>query len=137
MEEYNYCKYCKKNKDIKEFYKCNSSLCKDCKKYISKIYRDKNKNQDKYINNIELLNQKMNSIEILLKDLYKNTKYIEESIKTINPDIYFKEMENIIDKINIRNLKIDESINTIIKYNRKDIKLDDDYERELKEILED
>lgn len=38
MEEYNYCKYCKKNKDIKEFYKCNSSLCKDCKKYISKIY---------------------------------------------------------------------------------------------------
>lgn len=123
MEEYNYCKYCKKNKD--------------CKKYISKIYRDKNKNQDKYINNIELLNQKMNSIEILLKDLYKNTKYIEESIKTINPDIYFKEMENIIDKINIRNLKIDESINTIIKYNRKDIKLDDDYERELKEILED
>lgn len=39
MEEYNYCKY--------------------CKKYISKIYRDKNKNKDKYINNIELLNQKL------------------------------------------------------------------------------
>ncbi len=36
-------------------------------------------------------------------------------------------MENIIDKINIGNLKIDGSINTIIKYNRKDIKLDDDY----------
>jgi acyl-[acyl carrier protein]--UDP-N-acetylglucosamine O-acyltransferase len=104
MEEHNYCKYCKKNKDIKDFYKCNLSLCKDCKKNINKMHRDKNQFKDKYINNIELL----------LKELYKNTKNIENSIKTIKLDNNFNEIEDTIDKINYRNKNIDETINTII-----------------------
>lgn len=78
MREESYCKNCNKTKNIDNFYNCNLSLCKDCKKNISKNYRKNNKHENDIINiintmnkNIEFLMLKTNSLEILIKEANK------------------------------------------------------------------
>lgn len=46
-------------------------------------------------------------------------------------------MEITLNKINHRNKKIDENINTIINHNKNNCKLNENYEIKLKEVLED
>jgi hypothetical protein len=125
-----YCKKCQKQKPIQDFYKCNSSICKDCKKNISKIYREKNKNQDKYTNILELLISKINSMEILIDEIHKNTSTLK------NTENKFTEIEDTINKINAKNKKINILLNNIKNFNNKPI-INNDYENQMKEIMED
>lgn len=124
-----YCKKCKTKKEIQDFYKSNSSICKECRKTISKIYREKNKSQDKYTNCLELLISKINSMEIIINEIHKNTaglKYKESK---------FTEIEDSVNKIDNRNRKIDTLLNNIMKNKNKSI-INNDYEKTMNEIME-
>lgn len=148
MKENNYyCRKCKKEKCIEDFYKYNLTMCKECKKNTSKIYREKNKYQNKYTNDIkneiELLGSKINYIEILLKDVYdnilclKNTNILNnnEDIKT-KTDNNFDKINNTFDKIVYRNNNINNIIDKLEKCKYKPI-INTKYEEEMKQILED
>lgn len=147
------CKKCGNKKDVKEFYKCNLSLCKGCKKNINKIYREEKKTKDKYTNlynnNIEILTSKINSIEILINEILKIIKnndiifgYIYESIKTIEennkPNKLEQNLNNIdktINNINNRNENINKMLDSIF-INKKNNFDKDKYENQMKGILE-
>lgn len=145
----NYCKKCKNKKNIKDFYKCNSSICKDCKKSMAKMYREQNKYQEKYLldinSNMEILASKINYIELMLKEMYsilitsdskiKNTEF--KKISKYDIDNNLNGIEDTINNIKYSNEKTNRNIDTIIDYNKNNIKIYEDYERTKKEILND
>lgn len=143
-EDNNYCRKCKKEKSIKDFYKYNLTMCKECKRNNSKIYREKNKYQDIYKNDINLLYSKINYIEILLKEVNDNVLYLKninitnnynKEIKT-NLENKFDEINNTFDKIHYGNSNIKNIMDKLEDYKNKTT-IDNKYEEELKQILED
>lgn len=153
MKKESICKKCGRKKDIKEFYLCNLSLCKDCKKTISKIYREENKSKDKYAslynNNIEMLTLKINSVEILINEIlnnlknndiivesiYESIKTIEENMKPNNLEQKFNKIDKTINNINNRNENINNMFNSIINIKNNFDK--NKYEQQMKEALHD
>lgn len=141
------CKKCGNKKDVKDFYKCILSLCKECKKNINKIYREEKKCKDKYTslynNNIEILTSKINSIELLIKeilniikvndivfrDIYEIIKIIEENI-TSNFCQNLNEIDKTINNINNRNNNINKIVDNIT------INKTNNYGKQMNNILE-
>lgn len=132
------CDYCSIFKLKTEYYKNNLSKCKECIKHDSSVNRI-NKNiifkmlQDIYAN--------LNSNNIYLNDILLFMKQMKEEINIIkstedfNSDNEKLKIETKINKILEYNKNIDEYIKTI--KNKSDLKMDEDYEKRLKEILED
>lgn len=78
MKKESYCKKCNRTKEINEFYNSNLSTCKGCKKQISKNNTKNNKyakdiNENIYEINkkMDLLEIKINSLELLFKEVIK------------------------------------------------------------------
>lgn len=182
------CKWCNENKNIREFYDNNYSMCKECKKMES---RNNKFTKNEVLNMLDglhnMFENRMNSMEVLFRDILKRNEnkidkhninvflnfIIEILILKNNTDndkkeildivIEFMNYNNIqinkktndiytlfkdknyndekimetIESINIRNKKIDDSINTIINYNKKSITFDNEYEKRLEEIMMD
>lgn len=73
--EKSYCKKCKKNKNIDEFYKSSMSRCKECRK---KDVKNNNYRKNEVLCILDNINTKLNSIEIMYKELLdKNDKIID------------------------------------------------------------
>lgn len=117
MEE-RYCKKCKKYKKIDNFYKSNLSQCKNCRK---KITKDNNFTKNEVINMLENIYNKMNSMELLYKELFNRNNdiintmliFMDRSIKEDN------NIMNIFNNIEKKNKKIKDDIETIIKNNNE------------------
>jgi hypothetical protein len=133
MEE-SYCKKCKKHKKIDKFYKSNLSQCKNCRKKITKS-NNFTKNEVSII--LENLYNKINSMELLYKELFnKNNEIINTVLLFMDKRI--KDENSIIDTFNNiqkRDEKINDNMETIINFRNK-IVFDDKYENTLKEVLE-
>lgn len=84
MESEYLCKKCDTKKNIKEFYNNNLSICKECRKTISKEKYRKNKYNECHkigkesineINNkLEFMSMKLNSLETTFNELNKKKK---------------------------------------------------------------
>lgn len=80
--------------------------------------------------------EKNNSNEMYIKEIYNKLNNIEKFLMNNIIDNKMSEIDSTIDNINVKNQKINYSLNDIIKY-RNNIVYDEKYEKEMKDILED
>lgn len=71
-----------------------------------------------------------------IKEIYNKLNNIEKFLMNNIIDNKMSEIDSTIDNINVKNQKINDSLNDIIKY-RNNIVYDEKYEKEMKDILED
>lgn len=139
MEE-SYCKKCKKYKKIDQFYRSSYSQCKKCRKAVTK---NNQFNKKEVLSMMENIYNKMNAMECLYKEiLNKNNNIIDSVLIFIDKMEYNNisktdELINSINKIDEYNKNINQKIESIAKIGKSKIIIDDEYERNLKNILED
>lgn len=128
------CDHCDIFKKRDQFYKNNLSKCKECIKTDS---RNSKISKNDVFNMLNEIYNRMNSNEIFIKEIYLYVKKIEKHIDSNNLNNNLDELENTINKIDDQNKKINANIETIINYKKNNIIFDDEYEKNLKKILED
>lgn len=129
-----YCKKCRKTKKIDDFYKSSLSRCKDCRK---KDVQKNNYRKNEVLCMMDNIYNKINSIEILYSDLSNKYGNIIDLLSDNKINDQENEIIKTLDNISLHDKKIKENINTIINYNKSNIKYDENYEKNLKEILND
>lgn len=128
------CDHCNIFKKKDEFYKNNLSKCKECIKTDS---RNSKISKNDVFNMLNEIYNRINSNEIFMKEIYLYLKKLEKYIDSNNINNKLDDIENTINNIDNKNKKINSNIETIINYKKNNIIFDDEYEKNLKEILED
>lgn len=127
------CYSCGSIKSKDEFYKNNYNRCKYCKRIES---RESKISKNDVYEMLTILFEKNNSNEMYIKEIYNKLNNIEKFLMNNIIDNKMSEIDSTIDNINVKNQKINYSLNDIIKY-RNNIVYDEKYEKEMKDILED
>jgi hypothetical protein len=121
-----------KNRD--QFYKNNLSKCKECIKTDS---RNSKISKNDVFNMLNEIYNRINSNEIFIKEIYLYLKKIEKHIDNNIINNNLDELEHTINNIDSQNKKINTNLETIINYKNNNIIFDNEYENNLKNILED
>lgn len=130
--------YCKKTKNIEDFYKSSLSRCKDCRK---KDVQRNNYRKNEVLCMMDNIYNKINYIELLYRDILdKNNKIIDILLSKYKEDNIKSGAEDItktLDNIKLHDKNINQKIEFISNYKRNNIILDDEYKKGLKDILGD
>lgn len=129
------CYKCGIVKSKKDFYKNNYNRCKECKRIES---REGKISKNDVFEILNILFEKINSNEIYIREIFTKLNNMEKIIVNNNIDDKIVNINDTIKNIEHKNKVINNHIDNIIKYGKKDkINIDDNYEKRLKEILED
>lgn len=128
------CYGCGVFKTKEEYYKNNYNRCKECKR---KETRESKISKNDVYDILSFLIEKTNSNETYIREIYNKLNNLEKIIMNHIMNDNVLRMDDTINNINLKNQKINEYLNDVIKYSKKTLYNEKDYEQELNDIMND